>query len=95
MALFSKRCSKPQTNLPLPPVTRASRGPDLGIGGRRLATLGMSWLDVECACGHTGKIAVPDLADRYGPETRVRHAAEKLRCSQCGHAEIRSITLSD
>ena len=60
-----------------------------------MATLGMRWLKVECACGHAGRVAVSDLADRYGPETRVPHAAETLRCSQCGHARIRKITLSE
>ena len=95
MTLLRKRHSKPQSKPLLPPVTTATRGPDLGIGGRRLGTLGMCWLKVECECGHEGQIAVADLADRYGAETRVRHAAETLRCSQCGHARIRKITLAD
>ena len=95
MALFSKRRSNPRANSPLPPVTRASRGPDMGIGGRRLATLGMGWLKVECDCGHEGRVAVPDLAERHGCQTRVRAAVAKLRCSQCGHARVRRITLCD
>ena len=92
MALFSKRRSKPQVNSPLPPVTMASRGPDLGIGGRRLATLGMIWLKVECDCGHEGRIAVPDLAERHGCQTHARAAVAKLRRSQCGRARFRNIT---
>jgi len=91
--MFRKRKPKPKPQLP--PVASAAGHPDLDVSGRRLGTLGMSWVKIGCACGHTGKIAVAALADRYGSETRVREAAGKMQCSRCGHARIRRITLSD
>ena len=86
MALFRKRRSQPQARSSRPPVTLATRGPGLGIGGRRLATLGMSWLDVERACGHTGKIAVPDLAESVWtghPRAPRRRKAALLAMRSC------------
>jgi len=91
--MFRKR--RPKPSVQLPPVASASGRADLDVSGRRLGRLGMNWLRVDCACGHTGKIEVAALADRYGSETRVREAAEKMQCSRCGHARIRRITLSD
>ena len=91
--MFRNRRPKPPVQLP--PVASAAGRPDLDVSGRRLGTLGMSWLKVECACGHTGKIAVAVLADRHGAATRVRHAVESLQCSHCGHARIRKIRLAD
>jgi len=95
MSLPSKHCSKAQFRSEPPAVATVSKGPGLGVGGRRLVTLGMNWLNVKCACGHEGEVAAAELADRHGSATRVRHAVEKLRCSQCGHARIRNITLAD
>ena len=90
---FTRR-RKPKAPMELPPVTAASGDPDMRIEGRRLGTLGMYWLKVTCACGHEGKIAVPDLAGRYGGETRVRDAIARMRCSRCGQARICTVTLS-
>ena len=66
MTLFSNERLKARSRSPLPPVTAASGGPDMRIGGRRLATLGMHWLKLKCECGHEGKVAVSDLAGHYG-----------------------------
>ncbi|WP_419741228.1 hypothetical protein [Ruegeria sp.] len=90
---FARRT--PKEPMDLPPVTAASGGPEMRIEGRRLSTLGMRWLRVTCACGHEGRVAVPELADRHGGDTRVRQVAEKLQCSQCGQARVRRIALSD
>ena len=78
----------------LPLVTVASGGLDMRIEDRRLGALEMRWLRLICECGHEGKIAVPDLAGRYGGETRVRDAIVRMRCSRCGQARICTVTLS-
>ena len=79
----------------LPPVTRASSVPALRIEGKRLATLGMGWLRLVCHCGHEGKVSVMQLAERHGSDIRVREAIISLRCSHCGKARVREITLLD
>ncbi|WP_419737882.1 hypothetical protein [Ruegeria sp.] len=93
MSMAPFRRSKPRETAPLPAVKTGSGALALDIGGRRLETLGLSWLTVTCACGHEGKVSVADLADRHGSRTRVREALALLRCSQCGAARVRRTTL--
>ena len=76
-------------------MTRASSVPALRIEGKRLATLGVGWLRLVCHCGHEGKVSVMQLAERHGSDIRVREAIISLRCSHCGKARVREITLLD
>ena len=90
---FARR-KMPKPPMQLPPVTTGAGGPALDIRGRRLGTLGIDWLRLVCDCGHEGAISVPDLAKRYGRDTRVRDAIAKVRCTRCGQTRIRKITLT-
>ena len=60
------------------------------IGGRRLGSLGMHLLNLECECGHEGKIAVSDLAGRYGGE--VRHGCVTRSPGRAGRREMQMET---
>ena len=85
--------SKPNDEDSLLSMSSQSGKPEFLVEGRRLGTLGMAWLKIECGCAHKGKVAVTALAARHGSETRVSDAIESLRCSQCGQTRIRKVSL--
>ena len=93
MALQRRRSAKERAvpKAPLPPVAPASTLPRLRVGGLRLDALDCAFLQVECACGHTGEVAVAALRERYGRAVRVRDALGTIRCSRCGQKTIRRV----
>lgn len=76
---------------PLPPVQPASNFKHLKVDGLRLDMLDCAFLQVECTCGHVGKVPVAPLVSRFGRATRVREALHATRCSRCDKQKIRKV----
>ena len=76
---------------PLPRVTPVSDMARLRVGGKRLDALDCTFVEVVCACGHSGEVPVAALIERYGRATRVRDALCAIRCSRCNKQRIRRV----
>ena len=93
MAFLQRRSVKDRAvpKAPLPPVAPVSDLTRLRVGGLRLDALDCAFVQIVCACGHTGEVAVAALQDRHTRGTRVRDALGSIRCSRCGQKTIRRV----